>query len=195
MKTAILILAAGSSSRMGKPKQLLTFKNTTLLGNAIEQAKNSKADSVFCVLGANVDIIQESISNYKIQTIFNPNFKDGLSSSIVSGIHQLKNNFEKILIILADQPYITSENLNQLLKASEENTSKIIAAAYDDKAGVPAVFPKNYFQQLLNLQGDKGAKFFLEKHSSEIIKMKITNLVDIDTSEDYKNLINNVSLS
>ena len=189
MKTVILILAAGSSSRMGEPKQLLPFKNTTLLGNAIEQAKNSKSNAVFCVLGANEEIIKKSIENYKIETIFNPNFKNGLSSSIVAGIHHLSTkNFDSVLIMLADQPSVNSEYLNNLIKTSINNPSKITASNYQNKMGVPAIFPKSYFQKLLNLKGDKGAKVLLNENHSEIIKMNPFNLTDIDTKEDYQNL-------
>ncbi|MGB0891820.1 MAG: nucleotidyltransferase family protein [Flavobacteriaceae bacterium] len=189
-KTAVLILAAGSSSRMGNPKQLLPYKNTTLLGNAIEQAQKSNTNAVFCVLGANAEIIKKSIEKNPIETIYNPNYKDGLSSSIVTGIDYLSDkNFDAVLILLADQPKITSSFLNQLLKTSEENPSKIIACNYDKNIGVPAIFPKKYFVELLKLKGDKGAKEIINNHSSEIIKMASFNLIDIDTKEDYKNLI------
>lgn len=189
MKTAILLLAAGSSSRMGKPKQLLPFKNTTLLGNAIEQAKKSKTNAVYCVLGANTKIIQESISNYKTQTIFNPNFKDGLSTSIVLGVNHLKDKYDAILIMLADQPEVSSNYLNEFINLSNKNPSKIIASNYQNKIGVPAIFPKMYFHQLLKLEGDKGAKEILNNEIN-IIKMAPINLTDIDTEEDYLNLIN-----
>lgn len=189
-KTAILILAAGSSSRMGKPKQTLPYKNTTLLVWSIAQAKNSKASSVFCVLGANAEIITKDISKHKVECILNPNFKDGLSSSIIAGIDYLKpKDFDAVLIMLADQPNVNSNYLNTLIKTSEENLSKIIASNYIDKIGVPAIFTKEYFLDLLNLKGDKGAKDFLNNHQSKIIKLKPFNLVDIDTKEDYKKLM------
>ena len=189
-KTAILILAAGSSSRMGKPKQLLPYKNTTLLGIAIEQAQKSNVNAVFCVLGANAEIIEKSIEKHQIETIYNPNYKDGLSSSIVTGIDYLSTkDFDAVLILLADQPKITSSFLNQLLKTSEENIAKIIACNYDKNIGVPAIFPKKYFVELLKLKGDKGAKDLLKKYQTEIITMKPFDLIDIDTKKDYKNLI------
>lgn len=175
---------------MGKPKQLLPYKNTTLLGWTISQAKKSKANNVFCVLGANAEIITKDISKHKIECILNPNFKDGLSSSIVAGIDYLKStDFDAILIMLADQPNINSDYLNKLIKTSEENPSKIIASNYIDKIGVPAIFTKEYFPDLLNLKGDKGAKDFLNNHQSKIIKLKPFNLIDMDTKEDYKKLM------
>ena len=126
-----------------------------------------------------------------IETIYNPNFSKGLSSSIVAGIDHLKaENFDSVLIMLVDQPNVDSTYLNELIKASEENPSKVIASNYKVKLGVPAIFPKIHFTQLLNLKGDKGAKALLNKEAFQVIKMKPFNLIDIDTNEDYQNLIN-----
>ena len=96
-KTAILILAAGKSSRMGSTKQLLSYKKTTLLGWAIEQAKQSKANTVFCVLGANSEIIEKSIENYLVETIYNVDYNNGLSTSIIAGINHLKDKNEIVI--------------------------------------------------------------------------------------------------
>ncbi len=190
MKTAILILAAGSSSRMGTPKQLLPYKNTTLLGYTIEQVKQIDTKHAFCVLGANAEIIEKSIENYQIETIYNSDFKNGLSSSIVVGVKKLQHDFDTILIMLGDQPNVNSNYLNKLIKTSVENPSRIIASNYQNKIGVPAIFPKKYFNQLLELKGDKGARNILNNNKSDIIKMPPFNLTDIDTREDYQNLIN-----
>lgn len=189
-KTAILILAAGKSSRMGSTKQLFSYKKTTLLGWAIEQAKQSKANTVFCVLGANSEIIEKSIENYLVETIYNVDYNNGLSTSIIAGINHLKDkNFDSVLIMLADQPNVTTDYLNQLIITSEENNSKIVVSNYGNKMGVPVLFPRQYFNKLINLKGDNGAKDFLKMHLSEIIKMSTFNLIDIDTREDYKNLV------
>ena len=190
-KTAILILAAGNSSRMGKTKQLLPYKNATLLEWAIEQAQKSVVKNVFCVLGANKEVIEKQLTSNAIETIYNPNYKDGLSTSIVKGIEFLLNyNFDSVLIMLADQPHVTSEYLNSLIEASKNNPSKLIASNYQGSVGVPAIFPKNYFNDLLDLKGDKGAKNFLLQQNNNVIKVNSTqNLLDIDTPEDYQHLL------
>lgn len=188
-KTAILILAAGSSTRMNATKQLLPYKDTTLLGFAIETAKKTTANEVFCVLGHQAEIIKKSIEKQQVETILNPNFKEGLSSSIVAGIHHIiPKNFDTVLIMLADQPKITPVFLNKMLKTSIKNPTKIIASNYEENIGVPATFPKNNFSELLNLKGDKGAKNLLIKMSSKLISLESSNLIDIDTKEDYKKL-------
>ncbi len=190
-KTAILILAAGNSSRMGKTKQLLPFKNTTLLEWAIEQAQKSVVKNVFCVLGANKEVIEKQLTSNIVEIIYNPNYKDGLSTSIVKGIDFLLNyNFDSVLIMLADQPHVTSEYLNSLIEVSKNNPSNIIASSYQGSVGVPAIFPKNYFNDLLDLKGDKGAKNFLLQQNNNVIKVNSTqNLLDIDTPEDYQHLL------
>lgn len=190
-KTAILILAAGSASRMGKIKQLLPYKNTTLLEWAIEQAQKSTVKDVFCVLGANKDAIENQLTTKTIEVIYNPNYKDGLSTSIVEGINLLqKHCFDNTLIMLADQPHVTSEYLNSIIETSKNNPSNIIASSYQGSVGVPALFPKKYFNDLLNLKGDKGAKNFLLQHNNNVIKVNSSqNLLDIDTPEDYQHLL------
>lgn len=189
MKVVALVLAAGSSKRMGKPKQLLSYKSTTLLGSVIESALETSVEKVFCVLGANFEAIKKSIERYNIEVIYNPNFEKGLSSSIVSGIQQVKEN-DAVFIMLADQPKITSEYLNELLRISQENPTKIIASEYEKKVGVPAIFPKKYFLKLLLLKGDKGARELLNSSKEKVLTRRNVNLIDIDTLEDYQKLNN-----
>ncbi|REH56743.1 molybdenum cofactor cytidylyltransferase [Tenacibaculum gallaicum] len=190
-KTAILILAAGNASRMEKIKQLLSYKNTTLLEWTIEQAQKSVVKNVFCVLGANKETIEKELTTNAIETVYNPKYQDGLSSSIVKGIEFLQeHNFDSTLIMLADQPHVTSEYLNSLIEVSKNNPSKIITSSYQGSVGVPAVFPKEYFNNLLSLKGDKGAKNFLLQHNDNILKVNSSqNLLDIDTPEDYQRLL------
>ncbi|WP_431165669.1 nucleotidyltransferase family protein [Tenacibaculum halocynthiae] len=190
-KTAIIILAAGSSSRMGSSKQLLPFKHTTLLGWTIEQALNLKTATVYCVLGANFQLIKKEIEHYPIQILHNYNYENGLSSSIVTGIkYIIDKRYDSVTILLADQPKITSFYIHEMLLISKENPTKIIASNYCKKVGVPAIFPATYFSELVQLTGDKGAKELLNKKKENLMKMTPFNLIDIDTPEDYNKLTN-----
>lgn len=191
MKTAILILAAGKSSRMGKVKQLLPIGNTTLLGLAIERALKTNADKTYCVLGANSEVIQKSIKHYPVEIIMNKDYLLGLSSSITKGISYLKSkDYDALLIMLADQPNLDAKYLNQLMDEHHKEPTKIIASYYDGLFGVPAIFPKVYFNQLLNLKGDKGAKHFLNASKGEVLGCNTDQLTDIDTNQDYKDFLN-----
>lgn len=190
---AILILAAGKSSRMNSVKQLLQVNDTTLLNLAIENAVNSKAKKTYCVLGANSKRIKEYISNKNVYLINNPSFEKGLSTSIVKGLEyitKVDKNIEHVLIMLADQPEVDNLLLNKLIDLSLNYKTKIIATSYQEKVGVPAIFPKNYFTELLKLQGDSGAKKLITKDltNTKVLNLK-TSLIDIDTQEDYLNYL------
>ncbi len=187
MKTAIIILAAGMSSRMGKTKQLLPYKHTTLLGWTVEQVINISNTEVICVTGANQQEVEESISEQDLTFVYNAQYKEGLSSSIRAGINYITSkNFEKVLIILADQPFVTKNYLKDIISKSNDYPDKIIASNYGKRIGVPALFPQKYYQHLITISGDKGAKELLNKFSDTIFKMPEVNLIDIDTQEEYK---------
>ena len=189
-KVAVLILAAGSSSRMGAIKQLLPVGKSTLLGVVSENALQSKADKVFCVLGANATEIRVSLGGYDVETIENSKHKKGLSSSIVAGINHIKDkNFDAVLIILGDQPLIDSIYLDELLSSFEAHSGRIIASNYNNGLGVPVIIPKTYYSELLQLKGDKGAKEFLTSQSKNVISLKTGALFDVDSQEDYNELI------
>lgn len=193
---AILVLAAGKSSRMNSIKQLEKINHKTLLDITLDTIKSIYSDEIYCVLGANADTIKQAIDTKNIQFIENINFEAGLSSSIIAGINYFKEkkiNFDAIFILLADQPAIDVTYLKGMLSIYEQNKDRIIASNYGKKLGVPAIFPKKYFPDLLLIKGDKGAKEFINKKKNKVLCPKITtNFLDIDTKEDlqlYKNSI------
>jgi len=193
-KIAMLILAAGEAKRMQAIKQILPWKNTTLLGNAIEQGLNTKANDVFVVLGANSEKIKESISNYDIQIIENKNWKLGLGSSISCAINCFKDkqlNYDALLISLADQPLIPSEYYNLLIEQYTTNQKRIIASNINNIPSVPAIFDAFYFEELTTLNQDKGAKSIIKAASNDVFMVDAAiNLVDVDTIEIYENVYN-----
>lgn len=188
-KVAVLILAAGKSSRMNSIKQLLKIKNKTLLDIAIENAEKINSSPVFCVLGAHATKIKKEVFAKKTHFIYNKNFEDGLSSSIVCGVEYIEKNhpnFNAILILLADQPQVNTTYLSELIEIYRKNFSKIIVTTYKDNSGVPAIFPKKYFDQLKLLKGDKGAKGFIKSCILETIEVKRKKpFLDIDTEQEY----------
>lgn len=196
MKIAILILAAGESRRMHGIKQLLPWKNTTLLGNAIEQAIESKGNGVYVVLGAYADQIAPIIAHYNIQTIENKNWKNGLGGSIACGVRFLKENqldYDAILITLADQPLIKADYYNLLIDKYSQKKAKIIASETNNTPSVPAIFDAKYFEKLSQLDQDKGAKEVLIAAQKEVYRLPATaNLIDIDTLNDYEKVYTSV---
>lgn len=192
MKTAILILAAGRSSRMGKPKQLLKVGAKTLLQMAIETALGASASAVYCVIGAQATAIREHIRGYPIHILENTEYNTGLSSSLKCGVEAVeKGHIRSVLVMLADQPKITTQHLKALLRVHEDAATAIVATGYPNGLGVPAVFSKIYFTSLKGLQGDKGARVMLNSNRDKAIGVPFTDLLDIDTPQDYQNFLAN----
>ncbi|MFH6603854.1 NTP transferase domain-containing protein [Maribacter algicola] len=189
---AILILAAGESSRMGSAKQLLPWNNTTLLGHAMETAKKTASKDVFVVLGANSEEIRNTISNADVHILENKNWAKGMGVSVATGIAYILKEHESldgVLIMLCDQPLISSDYLNRLLKIFEVGNYGIIATKYGKKNGVPAIFDKKYFSMLSRLNGDTGAKHVLDWYRGDTRVMDPGGKEqDLDTPEDYEKL-------
>lgn len=191
MKVAVVILAAGAATRMQSIKQLLPYKDSSLLGNAIQSALLSNASATICVLGANAAIIQKVIKKEAISITTNDNWAEGLGSSIAHSVNFVEKQFpevEGILFTLADQPFVTAKYLNLILENTLDAV-KICASQYQDTIGVPVLFPKKYFVDLQKLEGEQGAKKLLTIYQHQVITVSpdFINL-DIDTPEDYKKL-------
>lgn len=186
---AVLILAAGSSSRLGQAKQLVSYKDKTLLEHACETALNISSN-VFVVLGASKNECLVKINDLKVNTIINNEYKTGLSSSIRIGIEKLFV-YDEVLIMLCDQPFIPKKHFQKLVRKSLNN-SKIICSLYNTKLSVPAIFPKKHFNLLLSLSGDKGAKKIIENNEYISIELEDIHSFDIDTNEDLEKLNNKV---
>ena len=190
MKTAIVILAAGKSSRMGQPKQLLKISDKTLLQLAVETALAADCSEVICILGAYKNRIAPTLANYSVTLIENKDYEDGLSSSLIKGLDYLTTrNYDAALMMLGDQPSLKSSHINSLLTLSREHPNDIVATTYPNTIGVPAIYPKRFFNALRQLQGDKGAKEFLLSKEEEIHKVPHPELLDIDTLDDYETYI------
>lgn len=191
-KTAILILAAGESKRMGEPKQLLPYNNSTLLLHTIEQANSIKYADVFIVIGAHFSDVFKSIRGQKATILKNNNWEDGMGSSISKGVELIKkkNNYDRVLVTLADTPLITQEHYEGLISLSDETGKRIILTNYEEVSGVPAIFDKSLFNELSILSNNEGAKPVVVKYKKEVLEMtsKIP-FFDVDTKEAYQKLL------
>lgn len=185
-------MAAGSSSRMGAPKQLLPWKEVTLIEGVITKVLHLNTFKTIVVLGANEDKIVPKITSYPIEIIHNLEWEKGLGNSIAFGVNYIKNNYQTdgVLIVLSDQPLIHSSYLKGMIGEFEPNRQQIIATKYPSgKLGVPALFDASYLEELSTIDGDKGAKSILEKYANSVITAQIdTNVFDVDTDEDYNKL-------
>lgn len=192
MKIALLLLAAGASRRMGRPKQLLPWKDTTLLNHAIQTALSCKSDDVIVILGSEAETIQKNLQkgNYKI--LVHKEWDKGLGSTIGKGVTYLEASdpaLPAVLIMLGDQPLLGSDHLNALIERFKKEGKGIIATDYGAKLGVPAVFSREYFAELARLQGDSGAGKLIASHADSVIGIPGgSRTADLDTPEDYLSL-------
>jgi len=193
-KIAVVVLAAGSSSRMGQPKQLLKYKNTFLLDYCIQNALASNLGKVYVVLGAYRNEIKSQLNseNEDLIWLMNKNWQSGLSSSIKIGLeYAIYDSADAVLFLLGDQPEIEPKFLKVFSGLNGAFPAHIIASNYQKSFGIPALFPKVYFSELKKLSGDKGAKKIILNHLCQTISIPFSNLMDVDTPEDYQNLVDN----
>lgn len=195
MSTAIVILAAGNSSRMGRPKQLLKFNGQTLLNIVVTESLKTKFRPVVVVLGAYAAEIKQTSTNPEVIYSFNQDWESGMSSSISLGLKTVLDSnaeIENAIITVADQVHISSEIFEALHSKQEQSQKNIVASAYSQTTGTPTLFNKKYFEELLALNGTNGAKSIIKQYVDDTTTtpFELGN-IDIDTETDYNNLINN----
>ncbi|KQO20691.1 molybdopterin-guanine dinucleotide biosynthesis protein MobA [Flavobacterium sp. Leaf82] len=192
-KIAIIILAAGSSSRLGRPKQLLAYKNTTLLQNTIKEASSVENTFVIVVTGSNHDLIKTDLDSSKIKVTYNSNWESGMSSSINKGLSELLLLYpdcESCIFAVCDQPYVISKIFEDLIAEYQKTNKGIIASSYAETLGTPVLFDKKYFSNLLKLEGQEGAKKIINRFLDDAVSIPFEKgNIDIDTPEDYSDLI------
>jgi molybdenum cofactor cytidylyltransferase len=193
--TGIIILAAGESSRFGGIKQLLPFNGKTLLQHVIEEATAAGGQPVVVIIGANAARISETIYDIgKLTILVNENWQKGISSGIVAGVHHILSispGIKRIIIAVCDQPFVDSALFEQLVQMQEESGQPIVACTYADTIGTPALFTVKYFNQLLNLKGDEGAKKIVKSNKEDVATVDFPEgEIDIDTQKDYEKLMN-----
>lgn len=181
-----IILAAGSSSRMGRPKQLLEWRNRPLLEHAVLNASSILNERVIVVLGAHSRSIQSAIDLSPVTVIVNPDWQEGMASSIRAGTQTLPESADAALILLGDQPLINAPHILSLLHGWQNEPTRIVASGYRQSVGVPALFPAEFFEYLLDLRGDSGAKQLLIKFEQRLVKIPLPEAaVDIDNVGDF----------
>ncbi len=191
-KTAILILAAGESKRLGSPKQLLSYKESNLLLHTIEQFQDIQNAHVFVVLGAYFEDIFPQIRNKSVTVIKNNAWMNGMGSSISKGVELIrkKNLFDRVLVTLCDLPLVEASHYQELIDLSISSRKRIVQTSYEDTSGVPVIFDKSLFNALSYLSNDQGAKALIKKYKKEVLKLSSkTPYFDIDTDDAYQKLL------
>jgi len=194
MGTAIVILAAGNSSRMGKPKQLLKFNGHSLLDIVINESLKTDCKPIVVVLGAYATEMKLHFTTPEVNFVVNEDWESGMSSSISFGLKtvlSIDNEIENVIITVADQVHISAEIFEDLQRKQGESKKNIVASAYSQTRGTPTLFNKIYFKELLSLGGSNGAKSLIKQHLDDTATIPFDlGRFDIDTETDYNNLIN-----
>jgi molybdenum cofactor cytidylyltransferase len=191
-KIGIMILAAGASTRMGKPKQLLLHRGQTLLRSAVETAIASVCRPIVVMIGAHAELLKEELEHLPILVVENREWEKGMSSSIRIGLDAFVDTYAEldgVVITLCDQPLVTPRVINSLVEAHGKTGQMIIASAYGEARGVPALFARELFGEILALEGNEGARQVIANHSDEVATIYFPEgAVDVDTQRDYESL-------
>lgn len=195
-KTGIIILAAGPSSRLGKPKQLLMHRGKTLIEHICSEALETGLHPVLVVTGAAADQVSKVLENKPVEIVFNEQWSTGMASGISAGLSELLKpdyGIESVIIAVCDQPFVSADLFKQLMKTKAEQNKGIVGCAYAGIIGTPVLFGKAYFGKLLALKGDEGAKKIVKTNSADLAGIPFEEgNIDIDTQEDYEQLISSI---
>jgi molybdenum cofactor cytidylyltransferase len=191
-KIAGLLLAAGDSTRMGRPKQLLHVQGVTLLERVLNEALKSELDKIILILGHQSKeikrVLGQVIVHKKLRVIENPRYRQGISSSITMGLSEVEVNYDHVMILLADLPHVTSRLINLLIHRYLESRLPIGAIQVKSKRSHPVIFGRPLYNELRKLQGDMGARALFQKYGDRACLVEpdfFYDDMDIDTEEDY----------
>jgi len=191
-KIAGLLLAAGASTRMGRPKQLLHVQGVTLLERILHEALKSELDKIILILGHQSKeikkVLGQIIVHKKLRVIENPRYRQGISSSITTGLSVTEDNYDHVMILLADLPHVTSRLINLLIHRYLESQLPIGAIQVKSKRSHPVIFGRPFYNELRKLKGDMGARALFQKYGDRTCLVEpdfFYDDMDIDTEDDY----------
>ncbi len=195
MNVSIIILAAGESKRMGVPKQLLDIHGEKMLKKVIHEAMETDCFPITVVVGAHKAAIVPELKDMPINITDNPHWKSGMASSIKMGLvgsYLITKEIDAVLFLTADMPSIDAAYINQIIQTGEQNPDKqIVASDYGGKLGIPALFKKTFFEQILDLTGDQGAKNIIAQNLETVGSVPIGGKgQDLDTKIAYFQYLN-----
>ncbi len=188
-----ILLAAGKSTRMGEPKLLLPFGDGTVLSKTIDNVLGCNVDEVIVVLGANVEKTRNIIADKPVKVVFNPDYSQGMSTSLICGLKQVSNRALRIMVALTDQPLIEKDTYNKLIKESLNSSKGITVPLFKAKRGNPIIFAARYRDEMLQLRGDVGGRELLKRHPEDVYEVAVDSgsiYINLNTMDDYNTALN-----
>jgi molybdenum cofactor cytidylyltransferase len=184
-----LVLAAGGSSRLGAPKQLLPYGDGTLLDHVLNTARACPFDQLVTVIGGSAVEIRERIDLHGTEVVENPSFGEGCSSSIAAALSRVDPRADALVLMLGDQPGVSAETVKSLITGRGD--AALAACAYEDGRGHPLAFARSTFGELAQLHGDKGVWKLLDRHRDEVVDVPVPGPIprDVNTAADYQALL------
>jgi molybdenum cofactor cytidylyltransferase len=193
MQVGIIVLAAGNSSRLGQPKQLIEINGTSLLRKTAIEALQTNYPLVV-VLGANAKAHQNVIADLNVNAVINTQWQLGMGNSLKAGFTSLLARYpelQAVMVMVCDQPYLSTDHLQKLINCIQTQNQPIVASEYANTIGVPAIFKKEFFPNLQQVADDGGARKIIEQFSNQVYTVPFENgEIDIDTPQDLLRLPN-----
>jgi molybdenum cofactor cytidylyltransferase len=193
-RVSAVILAAGTSSRMGQPKQLLPMGKSTMLAQTIENLFAASLAEIILVLGSSAEAIQGDLSRpvlARLSVVLNHSYEQGIAGSLRVGISSVDPCSSAALIVLGDQPFIQAQTVDQIVQGYRLSGAKIALPVYQGRRGNPVLLDRALFPEVMALQGDVGAKAIFSRHLEEIVNVEVEDrgiLLDVDEPADYQRL-------
>jgi molybdenum cofactor cytidylyltransferase len=184
--TTGLVLGAGGSKRLGRPKQLLPYGDGTLLGHVVGVARDAGFDQLIVAIGGAADEVRAQVDLDGAEVVVNDAYGEGCSSSIAAALGAVDPRAEALVLMLGDQPGVTAETVTALLTGRGD--APLALCRYDDGRGHPIAFARNVFDELADLHGDKGVWRLLDQRADDVVEVPIAGPIplDVDTPEDYQ---------
>lgn len=186
-----VVLAAGTSSRMGEAKQLLRVGERTLLQQVIENVRGAGVDEIVLVLGHRAETIQESVRSENVKIVVNQDYREGMGTSLRTGVVALSPEADAAFIVLADQPFVRPETLQRIAEEYRKSDAQIVIPMYKGFRGNPVLLNRSVFPEVMALKGDIGCRAIFGSHAEGIVKVAVGDigiLLDVDNREDFERL-------
>lgn len=188
-KISAILLAAGQSKRMGRLKQLMPLERSTVVEKAVDNLLGSAVDEVIVVVGYEAEDVRTAIAARPIKLVTNPDYEQGMSTSIIAGLNMVQSKVQAVMIALGDMPLVNSQTVNRLIEGFCNHDKGIAFPTYQGKKGHPVIFAIKYKEELLKLKGDVGAREIIKDHPDDVLVVEVASesvVADFDTANDYQ---------